>query len=98
MDRTLTLPDTTALSDLSTYLSRADRVDRASVRLVAAGGVLAVYTAVLHPSGLLGEPPTGLVWRCGQRDPETGPEAPVSPTRRGAPLRHRAKVPIPNRA
>ncbi len=60
MDRTLTLPDATARADLTTYLSRADRVDRASVRLIAGGGVLAVYTAVLHPSGLLDETPTVL--------------------------------------
>ena len=60
MDRSLTLPDATALADLTTYLSRADRIDRASVRLVAGGGVLAVYTAVLHPSGLLDETPTVL--------------------------------------
>ena len=60
MERTLTLPDTTALADLTTYLSRADRVDRASVRLIAGGGVLAVYTAVLHPGGLLDETPTVL--------------------------------------
>lgn len=60
MERTLTLPDATALADLTTYLSRADRVDRASVRLIAGGGVLAVYTAVLHPGGLLDETPTVL--------------------------------------
>lgn len=60
MDRFLTLPDETALSDLRTYLGRADRIDRASVRLIAGGGVLAVYTAVLHPGGLLDETPTVL--------------------------------------
>ena len=60
MDRFLTLPDATALADLHTYLSRADRIDRASVRLIAGGGVLAVYTAVLHPGGLLDETPTVL--------------------------------------
>jgi hypothetical protein len=60
MDRFLTLPDVTALTDLRTYLSRADRIDRASVRLIAGGGVLAVYTAVLHPGGLLDETPTVL--------------------------------------
>jgi hypothetical protein len=60
MDRFLTLPDATALADLHTYLSRADRVDRASARLIAGGGVLAVYTAVLHPGGLLDETPTVL--------------------------------------
>lgn len=60
MDRTLTLPDETARADLTTYLGRADRIDRASVRLIAGGGVLAVYTAVLHPGGLLDETPTVL--------------------------------------
>lgn len=60
MDRFLTVPDTTARTDLTTYLGRADRIDRASVRLIAGGGVLAVYTAVLHPSGLLDETPTVL--------------------------------------
>lgn len=60
MDRLLSLPDEAARTDLMTYLGRADRVDRASVRLVAGGGVLAVYTAVLHPSGLLDETPTVL--------------------------------------
>ena len=60
MDRFLTLPDATALADLHTYLSRADRIDRASARLIAGGGVLAVYTAVLHPGGLLDETPTVL--------------------------------------
>ena len=54
------LPDETALSDLRTYLSRADRIDRASARLIAGGGVLAIYTAVLHPGGLLDETPTVL--------------------------------------
>ena len=60
MDRSLTMPDREALADLTTYLARADRVDRASVRLVAGSGVLAVYTAVLHPGGLLDETPTVL--------------------------------------
>jgi hypothetical protein len=60
MDRTLALPDATALADLRTYLGRADRIDRASVRLVAGEGVLAVYTAVLYPAGLLDETPTVL--------------------------------------
>lgn len=60
MDRTLALPDATALADLRTYLGRADRIDRASVRLVAGDGVLAVYTAVLYPAGLLDDTPTVL--------------------------------------
>ena len=54
------LTDATALTDLLTYLSRADRIDRASARLVADQGVLAVYTAVLHPAGLLDATPTVL--------------------------------------
>ncbi|MFD1722525.1 hypothetical protein [Amnibacterium endophyticum] len=70
MDRFLTLPDETALTDLVTYLSRADRVDRASVRLIAGGGVLAVYTAVLHPGGLLDETPTVLGLRTVGVDPD----------------------------
>ena len=69
MDRTLALPDEAALADLSTYLGRADRIDRASVRLVAERGVLAVYTAVLHPSGLLDPTPTVLGLRTVAVDP-----------------------------
>jgi hypothetical protein len=60
MSSTLVLPDASALADLRTYLGRADRIDRASVRLVAGDGVLAVYTAVLYPAGLLDETPTVL--------------------------------------
>lgn len=60
MERSLLLPDPTALADLVTYLARADRIERASVRMVADGGVLAVYAAVLHPAGLLDETPTVL--------------------------------------
>src|SRR6059058_6152821 len=60
MSSTLVLPDASALADLRTYLGRADRIDRASVRLVAGNGVLAVYTAVLYPAGLLDETPTVL--------------------------------------
>jgi hypothetical protein len=60
MDRTIALPDPTALADLRTYLGRADRIDRSSTRLVAGGGVLAVYTAVLYPAGLLDDTPTVL--------------------------------------
>jgi hypothetical protein len=60
MDRTLDLPDAAALADLQTYLGRADAVERASARLVGGAGVLAVYTAVLYPSGLLDDTPTVL--------------------------------------
>lgn len=80
MDRFLTVPDTTALDDLATYLGRADRGDRASVRLVAGGGVLAVYTAVLHPSGLLDETPTVLGLRTVRvaRDQELDAVVPIA--------------------
>jgi hypothetical protein len=57
---TFTLLDPLALEDLRTYLSRAGRVEHGSVRLIAGGGVLAVYSAVLYPAGLLDESPTVL--------------------------------------
>lgn len=55
-----TLVDSLALGDLQVFLGRAARVDDGSVRLIGASGVLAVYVAVLHPSGLLDESPTVL--------------------------------------
>ena len=57
---TFTLLDPLALGDLRTYLSRAGRVEDGSVRLIAGGGVLAAYSAVLYPAGLLDESPTVL--------------------------------------
>ncbi|MGV8970491.1 MAG: hypothetical protein ACOH1J_08575 [Microbacteriaceae bacterium] len=60
MSDTFVLQDSLALSDLATYLGRAARVEDGSVRLIAGGGVLAVYTAVLYPIGLLDESPTVL--------------------------------------
>ncbi len=57
---TFTLLDPLALGDLRTYLGRAGRVDNGSVRLIAGGGILAVYSAVLYPAGLLDESPTVL--------------------------------------
>ena len=57
---TFTLLDPLALEDLRTYLGRAGRVDNGSVRLIAGGGILAVYSAVLYPAGLLDESPTVL--------------------------------------
>jgi hypothetical protein len=69
MPSTLVLPDSSALADLRTYLGRADRIDRASARLVAGEGVLAVYTAVLYPAGLLDETPTVLGLRTVAVDP-----------------------------
>ena len=77
MDRTLDLPDSAALADLQTYLGRADAVERASVRLVGGAGVLAVYTAVLYPSGLLDDTPTVLGLRTVGIDPAQSLDAVV---------------------
>jgi len=60
MPGTITLVDAPALDDLQTLLARSARVDDGSVRLIAGAGVLAVYTAVLYPAGLLDETPTVL--------------------------------------
>jgi hypothetical protein len=60
MSPSFTLADAASLGDLRTYLGRAARVENGSVRLIASGGVLAVYTAVLYPAGLLDEAPTVL--------------------------------------
>jgi hypothetical protein len=60
MSETFTLLDSHALGDLRTYLGRAARIEDGSVRLIANGGVLAVYSAVIYPAGLLDESPTVL--------------------------------------
>lgn len=60
MVQQLTLADGLALGDLHTYLQRAGRVEDGSVRLIAGGGVLAVYTAIVYPRGILDESPTVL--------------------------------------
>ena len=60
MSTTLTLADALTLRDLQVYLSRAARIEEGSVRLIAGGGVLAVYVAVIYPVGLLDEVPTVL--------------------------------------
>ena len=60
MSKTFSLVDSLALGDLHVFLGRALRVDDGSVRLIGGAGVLAVYVAVLHPSGLLDESPTVL--------------------------------------
>jgi hypothetical protein len=60
MSTAFTLQDSLALDDLTTYLSRAGRVEDGSVRLIAGNGVLAVYVAVFYPAGLLDESPTVL--------------------------------------
>jgi hypothetical protein len=60
MSTTFTLVDALALRDLQVYLARAARVEEGSVRLIAGGGILAVYVAVFYPFGLLDEAPTVL--------------------------------------
>ena len=56
----ITLADSLSLGDLHTYLQRAGRVEDGSVRLIAGSGILAVYTAILYPRGILDESPTVL--------------------------------------
>jgi hypothetical protein len=60
MTDSFTLVDSLALGDLQVFLGRAARIEDGSVRLIGGAGVLAVYVAVLHPSGLLDESPTVL--------------------------------------
>ena len=60
MSTTFTLSDALSLRDLQVFLSRAGRVEDGSVRLIATGGVLAVYVAVFYPVGLLDQAPTVL--------------------------------------
>src|SRR6478735_60793 len=60
MSQSFSLVDALAVADLQTYLSRAARVEEGSVRLIAGSGVLAVYTAILYPRGLLDRTPTVL--------------------------------------
>ena len=60
MSRSFTLADTPTLDDLQVFLARAARIEEGSVRLIAGSGVLAIYTAVFYPTGLLDESPTVL--------------------------------------
>ncbi|MEO6201409.1 MAG: hypothetical protein ABIX44_09625 [Cryobacterium sp.] len=60
MSMSFSLTDSLSLADLQVYLSRAGRVEDGSVRLISAAGVLAVYTAILYPRGLLDPSPTVL--------------------------------------
>src|SRR5262245_10766642 len=60
MSRTFTLADSGILDDLQVYLARSARIEEGSVRLIAGSGILAIYTAVLYPVGLLDETPTVL--------------------------------------
>jgi hypothetical protein len=58
MTNTFLLQDAHTAADLRTYLARVRVVDDTAVRLIAGGGVLAVYSAVLYPRGLLDASPT----------------------------------------
>ena len=60
MSQTFSLVDSHSLGDLQVFLSRAQRVEDGSVRLISGSGVLAVYVAVLVPAGLLDESATVL--------------------------------------
>ena len=60
MSQTFSLVDSLSLGDLQVFLSRAQRVEDGSVRLISGSGVLAVYVAVLVPAGLLDDSPTVL--------------------------------------
>ncbi len=60
MTESFSLADRYAVGDLQTYLSRAGRVEDGSVRLISANGVLAAYTAIFYPRGILDESPTVL--------------------------------------
>lgn len=60
MNNSFSLVDSLALSDLQVYVSRAGRVEEGSVRLIAASRVLAVYTAIFYPQGLLDDSATVL--------------------------------------
>ena len=59
MTETFRLADPAA-ADLQTYLGRAAAVLDGAVRVIADGGVLAVYVPVLHPAGLLDDSATVL--------------------------------------
>ncbi|HEY5224808.1 MAG TPA: hypothetical protein VIJ18_17385 [Microbacteriaceae bacterium] len=80
MSQSFSLVDTLAVSDLQVYLSRAGRVEDGSVRLIAGAGVLAVYTAILYPHGLLDRSPTVLGLRTFATDPTVSFDA-VVPSR-----------------
>ena len=60
MSQSFTLTDSQSLSDLIVFLSRSGRVLDGSARLMASEGVLAVYTAIFYPRGLLDASPTVL--------------------------------------
>jgi hypothetical protein len=80
MSQSFSLVDTLAVSDLQVYLSRAGRVEDGSVRLIAGSGVLAVYSAIIYPHGLMDRSPTVLGLRTFATDPGVSFDS-VVPTR-----------------
>jgi hypothetical protein len=60
MVQSFVLADSPSLGDLKVFVGRAARLDQGSVRLIGGSGVLAVYTPVIHPRGLLDNTPTVL--------------------------------------
>lgn len=80
MSQSFSLVDFRAVSDLQVYLARAGRVEDGSVRLIAGTGVLAVYSAILYPHGLMDRSPTVLGLRTFATDPAVAFDA-VVPTR-----------------
>lgn len=80
MSQTFSLVDPLAVADLQAYVSRAGRVEDGSVRLIAGSGVLAVYSAILYPRGLLDQTPTVLGLRTFATDKDAVFDA-VVPTR-----------------
>ena len=66
----LLLADPDTAKDVLTFTGRAARVSDEGVRLQASGGVLALTTAVLAPSGLFDQTPTILAMRIVRADPE----------------------------
>ena len=83
MATSFTLPDAASLGDLRTYLGRAARIEDGSVRLIADSGVLAVYTAILYPVGLLDDDPWHRAGCRAHRGDDSG-AAGVDPRRRAA--------------
>jgi len=57
---TLSIADRLAVADLETYLARARRLEDGSVRIIAQSNVVAVYSAIVYPRGLLDQSPTVL--------------------------------------
>ncbi len=60
MVTTLSIADTLAVADLETYLSLARRLEDGSVRVIAWEHLVAVYSAIVYPRGLLDQSPTVL--------------------------------------